>query len=308
MYASGKLWKNTPSIVRHTNTNKAGVEEGKKSGMAPLAYRVVEHGVYCMPFYVNPNYAAKSGCTASDIELLKRAIPYMFDLTRSNIRPDVRLRHAWYMEHKNKLGSWPDYLLIDGIDAKADRKCRGTLLELEGLSGCCRPSRRAEAASCRCSGSCQRLMDKEYLAHSAHDGFPAQTYLNHVQNVHDDAVRYAKEAAAFAAKQEDDMALVSAVTNAASLHDLGKLEEENQAALHAGNQPHLPINHTDAGTALLLHENKMYSAVCVMSHHRGLPDFPKECCHGSEAFRDTDIASATDSKLPELKAIHHLCP
>ena len=77
-------------------------------------------------------------------------------------------------------------------------------------------------------------MDKEYLAHSAHDGFPAQTYLNHVQNVHDDAVRYAKEAAAFAAKQEDGMALVSAVTNAASLHDLGKLEEENQAALHAG--------------------------------------------------------------------------
>ena len=30
-------------------------------------------------------------------------------------------------------------------------------------------------------------MDKEYLAHSAHDGFPEQTYLNHVQNVHDDA-------------------------------------------------------------------------------------------------------------------------
>lgn len=77
-------------------------------------------------------------------------------------------------------------------------------------------------------------MDKEYLAHSAHDGFPAQTYLNHVQNVHDDAARYAKEAAAFAAKQEDGTALVSAVTNAASLHDLGKLEEENQAALHAG--------------------------------------------------------------------------
>lgn len=147
-------------------------------------------------------------------------------------------------------------------------------------------------------------MDKEYLAHSAHDGFPAQTYLNHVQNVHDDAVRYAKEAAAFAAKQEDGMALISAVTNAASLHDLGKLEEENQAALHAGNQPHLPINHTDAGTALLLHENKMYSAICVMSHHRGLPDFPKECSHGSRAFRDTDIAAATDSKLPELKAIH----
>ena len=57
------------SIVRHTNTNKAGVED-------------------------------------------------MLDLTRSNIRPDVRLRHAWYMEHKNKLGSCPDYLLIDALTPK----------------------------------------------------------------------------------------------------------------------------------------------------------------------------------------------
>lgn len=147
-------------------------------------------------------------------------------------------------------------------------------------------------------------MDKAYLAHSAHDGFPAQTYLNHVQNVHDDAVRYAKEASAFAENQADGIALVNAVANAASFHDLGKLEEENQAALHAGNQPHLPINHTDAGTALLLQENRMYSALCVMSHHRGLPDVPKEFSHGSRAFRDTDIATATDNKLPKLKAIH----
>lgn len=148
-------------------------------------------------------------------------------------------------------------------------------------------------------------MDKEYLAHSAHDGFPAQTYLNHIQNVYDKAVRYAKEASAFSANQADGIALVNAVANAASLHDLGKLEEENQAALFAGNQPHLPINHTDAGTALLLQANKLYSAICVMSHHRGLPDIPKEFSHGKKAFRDADIATATDSKLPELKAIHH---
>lgn len=147
-------------------------------------------------------------------------------------------------------------------------------------------------------------MDKEYLAHSAHDGFPVQTYLNHIQNVHNDAVRYARDASAFAANQADGIALVNAVANAASFHDLGKLEEENQAALHAANQPHLPINHTDAGTALLLQEKRMYSALCVMSHHRGLPDFPKEFSRDKKAFRDADIAAATDSKLPELKAIH----
>lgn len=103
------------SIVRHTNTNKAGVQEGKNAGMAPLAYRVVEHGVYCMPFFVNPNYAHKSGCTADDIELLKLVIPSAYDLNRSAIRPDVRLRHAWYIEHKNILGSCPEYLLFEAL-------------------------------------------------------------------------------------------------------------------------------------------------------------------------------------------------
>ncbi|MDR1059872.1 MAG: type I CRISPR-associated protein Cas7 [Clostridiales bacterium] len=106
------------SIARMTNTNKAGVQEGKSAGMAPLAFRVVEHGVYAMPFFTNPNYAGKSGCTADDIELLRLLIPYAYDLNRSAIRPDVRLRHAWYIEHRNSLGSCPDYLLLDALTPK----------------------------------------------------------------------------------------------------------------------------------------------------------------------------------------------
>ena len=102
-------------IVRHTNTNKAGVQEGKNAGMAPLAFRIVQHGVYCMPFFINPNYAGKSGCTPDDIELLKLLIPKAYDLNRSAIRPDVRIRHAWYIEHKNALGSCPDYLLLEAV-------------------------------------------------------------------------------------------------------------------------------------------------------------------------------------------------
>ncbi len=102
-------------VLRQTNTNKAGVQEGKNAGMAPLAYRIVEHGVYCMPFFVNPNYAHKSGCTADDVELLKLLIPYAYDMNRSAIRPDVRIRHAWYIEHKNMLGSCPEHLLIEAL-------------------------------------------------------------------------------------------------------------------------------------------------------------------------------------------------
>jgi Cas7 group CRISPR-associated protein Csh2 len=105
-------------IQRHTNTNKAGVEEGKSQGMAPLAYRVVEHGVYCMPFYINPSHAHKSGCTVKDVKLLKSLIPYAYDHTRSAIRPDVRIRHAWYMEHQNALGSCADWKLIDALTPK----------------------------------------------------------------------------------------------------------------------------------------------------------------------------------------------
>jgi Cas7 group CRISPR-associated protein Csh2 len=109
----------SPVIIRrHTNTNKAGVQEGKNQGMAPLAYRVVEHGVYVMPFFINPSLAHKSGCKPCDVELLKRLIPYAYDHTRSAIRPDVRIRHAWWLEHKDALGSCPDYLLLDALTPK----------------------------------------------------------------------------------------------------------------------------------------------------------------------------------------------
>lgn len=108
----------TVTIRRLSNTKKAPVQEDKAAGMAPLAYRIVEHGVYVMPFFINPSLADKSGCKACDVEVLKRLIPYAYDHTRSAIRPDVRIRHAWWMEHKNPLGSCPDYLLIDALTPK----------------------------------------------------------------------------------------------------------------------------------------------------------------------------------------------
>jgi CRISPR-associated protein Csd2 len=102
-------------IQRLTLTNKSGVQEGKDRGMAPLGYRVVQHGVYTMPFFVNPSAAQKSGCTKRDVELMLRLIPLAYSNTASFVRPDVRVRHAWYIEHKTALGSCPDFLLIDAL-------------------------------------------------------------------------------------------------------------------------------------------------------------------------------------------------
>ena len=102
-------------IEYQTWTNKAGVEGDKDRGMAPLAWRFVLHAIYAMPFFVNPLVARKSGCSASDIELLKFLVPFAYSATSSVARPNVQLLHAWYAEQKSALGSCPDYLVIDAM-------------------------------------------------------------------------------------------------------------------------------------------------------------------------------------------------
>ncbi|MCP4370405.1 MAG: type I CRISPR-associated protein Cas7 [Deltaproteobacteria bacterium] len=102
-------------IERQTTTNKSGVQEGKDRGMAPLSYRIVQHGVYSMPFFVNSSAAQKSGCTKQDVELMLKLIPYAYPHNASYIRPAVEIRHAWYMEHQGALGSCSDFSLIESL-------------------------------------------------------------------------------------------------------------------------------------------------------------------------------------------------
>jgi Cas7 group CRISPR-associated protein Csh2 len=143
------------SIQRHTNTKKAPLDDEKSSGMAPLAYRVVQHGVYVMPFFINPSLAGKSGCKPCDVELLKRLIPYAYDHTRSAIRPDVRIRHAWWMEHKDALGSCPDYLLIEALTPK--RKGDDPMSPSESWADYDVPEKLSDELKSRLS-SCEDLM------------------------------------------------------------------------------------------------------------------------------------------------------
>jgi Cas7 group CRISPR-associated protein Csh2 len=105
-------------VERLTFTNKAGVQEGKDRGMAPLGWRVVRHALYTMPFFVNPMMARKTGCDTLDIELMKFLIPHAYRNTASAIRPFVEIRHAWFAEHKTPLGSCPDSLILDALTPK----------------------------------------------------------------------------------------------------------------------------------------------------------------------------------------------
>jgi len=116
-------------IQRDTNTIKAGVDASKDAdrGMAPLGFRIVEHGVYAMPFLVNPTAVEKSKCTINDIELLCRLIAYAYPHNASRIRPLVEVRHAWYFQHKSPLGSCSDFAILDALTpAKADAKVPST--------------------------------------------------------------------------------------------------------------------------------------------------------------------------------------
>ena len=144
---------------------------------------------------------------------------------------------------------------------------------------------------------------KEYLAHSK----GAQSYSDHV----DETVRLALEYAdGMAGYMRDDRELFRSVLKAAAVyHDLGKLDPENQAVLSGkDSNKSLPINHWDAGVAFLLEEEhkSLLSAIAVMSHHSGLPNFIYESNHEKKEneFRSIDIKEHVDSSLKELSNIH----
>jgi CRISPR/Cas system type I-B associated protein Csh2 (Cas7 group RAMP superfamily) len=109
-----------PVTVRtdFTLTNKSAVQEDKTSGMAPGAYKFIEHGIYAIPFFVNPTQASKTGCTKEDVEVALELIPYVYSHNRSLVRTQVEVLHAWYVEHNNQKGSYNDFDLIDALMPK----------------------------------------------------------------------------------------------------------------------------------------------------------------------------------------------
>ncbi|MBI4683783.1 MAG: type I CRISPR-associated protein Cas7 [Nitrospirae bacterium] len=109
-----------PVAVRtdFTLTSKAGVEKDKTGGMAPGAFKFVEHGIYAIPFFVNPTQASHTGCAKTDVDVALELIPYVYTHNRSLVRTQVEVLHAWYAEHNNQRGSCNDFDLIDALMPK----------------------------------------------------------------------------------------------------------------------------------------------------------------------------------------------
>ncbi|MCK5679231.1 type I CRISPR-associated protein Cas7, partial [bacterium] len=95
-------------IQRETFTKKAPVQAGKSRGMAPLGFRIVEYGIYTVPFFFSPQQGQKTGCGKRDVDLFLKLLPYIYDHTRSLVRSQVNILHAHVGWHANKLGSFKD--------------------------------------------------------------------------------------------------------------------------------------------------------------------------------------------------------
>lgn len=145
------------------------------------------------------------------------------------------------------------------------------------------------------------------LAHSADlkKGIPAQNYTAHISGVVALASKAAEEASIYATLDGD--LLKTVVKKAAEYHDLGKLDDSNQNVLSGViTARHLPVQHTDAGTAHLIGDMPPLAAILVRSHHIGLPDFIAEIKRDELCFRDEDpnVRNIVNNSLQKI-LLHH---
>jgi Cas7 group CRISPR-associated protein Csh2 len=116
-----------------TWTSKSGVETGKDRGMAPMAFRVVKHGLYAVPFFVNPNLAHKTGCTKQDVDLMLHLLKQIYTGTRSVVRSMVEVVHAHTLTHKSRAGSVSDFAFLDVLAPKKLEKPSESLADYGAL-------------------------------------------------------------------------------------------------------------------------------------------------------------------------------
>ena len=99
--------------------------------------------------------------------------------------------------------------------------------------------------------------------------------------------------------------LRSVLLPAAEFHDLGKLDDDNQAVLRGEREyKSLPIVHSDAGVVELVHRECFSSALLVASHHVGLLNLVAESNRGDDYFRVEDPSKRMRGQLEILLERH----
>ncbi|MBI3921453.1 MAG: CRISPR-associated protein [Armatimonadetes bacterium] len=133
------------------------------------------------------------------------------------------------------------------------------------------------------------------LAHSPRGKIPAQPYIEHITRVRARALDNARRAAEF--YRGDGETFVQTVDAAATYHDLGKLDPQNQDVLRRRSREGLPVAHDDAGVATLLSLKRNESAILAAAHHAGLSSQEAERQKQRKCFRNLSVANHVDTQL-----------
>ncbi|MCS7464203.1 DEAD/DEAH box helicase [Paenibacillus doosanensis] len=144
------------------------------------------------------------------------------------------------------------------------------------------------------------------IAHSARGGKLSQTYRDHITGVVAAACRNVEKFSPFVdnGKREFYKAVVG---HAATYHDLGKLDRENQEVLSGQKKAkRLPVEHRDAGVShLAAAHHECPSATLIYAHHRpGLPNLIEEKTK-PHPFRFITAMENTEKHLGTYLTLHN---
>jgi len=162
----------------------------------------------------------------------------------------------------------------------------------------------------------------DFLAHSARNGCPTQTYEEHIRNVVRGAFHRARAMLRHYTPSEVSRptrkALLAIIGDATSFHDFGKLDPGFQQTLRTNHRSPNHIRHEDAGVALLELYGALEAAGLISAHHRGLVRYefqPEQRRLGQpsskrlnvEPFRihdDPPTIAATNARLGSYRQNH----
>lgn len=96
------------AVTRMAVTNKRDLEKERTMGRKSI----VPYGLYVAHGFVSPHLAAQTGFSDDDLELLWRALMFMFEHDRSAARGEMASQKLFVFEHDSKLGNAPAHALF----------------------------------------------------------------------------------------------------------------------------------------------------------------------------------------------------
>jgi CRISPR-associated protein Csd2 len=105
------------AITRAEDTKVVETEDGTTGGKRTEIGRksIIPYGLYRVHGFFNPHFAARTGATADDLELLWQALMYAWDHDRSASRGLMACRGLLVFSHESSLGNAPAHKLFERV-------------------------------------------------------------------------------------------------------------------------------------------------------------------------------------------------